>query len=89
MQSSISLSVPAIPSSLSVRIRADLCSKRRARALSARRRPASRTGPTSPAHCWLREPGSVKPGSAMPDLGLSGQDARDIAAFLRTLPPAD
>lgn len=35
---------------------------------------------------WLRSPGTVKPGTAMPDLGISEQDARDIAAFLRTLP---
>ena len=35
---------------------------------------------------WLRSPSAVKPGSAMPDLGVSEQDARDIAAFLRTLP---
>jgi len=35
---------------------------------------------------WLRSPGSVKPGTAMPDLGVSEQDAKDIAAFLRTLP---
>jgi len=49
------------------------------------------TLPNTPANLqrWLREPGSIKPGSAMPDLGLSGQDARDIAAFLYTLPPAD
>lgn len=35
---------------------------------------------------WLRSPGSFKPGTAMPDLGVSEQDAKDIAAFLRTLP---
>jgi cytochrome c1 len=35
---------------------------------------------------WLRDPAAVKPGTAMPDLGVSEQDARDIAAFLRTLP---
>ncbi|PND34606.1 cytochrome C [Achromobacter pulmonis] len=34
---------------------------------------------------WLLAPDSIKPGSAMPDLGLSEQDARDIAAFLDTL----
>lgn len=34
---------------------------------------------------WLREPGTIKPGTAMPDLGVTEQDARDIAAFLRTL----
>jgi|SRR6185437_16011977 len=31
---------------------------------------------------WLRAPQSLKPGNAMPDLGLSDADARDIAAYL-------
>jgi mono/diheme cytochrome c family protein len=31
---------------------------------------------------WLREPQSVKPGTAMPDLGVSERDARDMASFL-------
>ncbi len=31
---------------------------------------------------WLREPQRVKPGSAMPDLGVSERDARDMALFL-------
>ena len=34
---------------------------------------------------WLRQPQSVVPGNAMPDTGLSEQQARDIAAFLYTL----
>lgn len=34
---------------------------------------------------WLRHPQSVVPGNAMPDTGLSDQQARDIAAFLYTL----
>ncbi|CAM4015218.1 c-type cytochrome [Bordetella muralis] len=34
---------------------------------------------------WLMAPTTIKPGTAMPDLGISGQDARDIAAFLTTL----
>jgi mono/diheme cytochrome c family protein len=34
---------------------------------------------------WLEAPQKVKPGSAMPDLGLSERDARDIAAYLETL----
>lgn len=38
---------------------------------------------------WLRDPSAVKPGSAMPNLGLDEQDARDITAFLGSLPPAD
>jgi mono/diheme cytochrome c family protein len=34
---------------------------------------------------WLRHPQSVDPLSAMPELGLSERDARDIAAYLATL----
>jgi mono/diheme cytochrome c family protein len=34
---------------------------------------------------WLESPPRVKPGTAMPDLGLNAQDARDIAAYLATL----
>ena len=34
---------------------------------------------------FLRDPQEVSPESAMPDLGLSARDARDIAAYLSTL----
>ena len=34
---------------------------------------------------WLRSPPSLVPGTAMPDLGVSEADARDMAAYLRTL----
>ena len=34
---------------------------------------------------WVREPQAVKPGTAMPDLGVSERDARDMAAFLGEL----
>jgi cytochrome c1 len=34
---------------------------------------------------WLRSPQSVSPHSAMPDIGLSDADARDIAAYLASL----
>jgi mono/diheme cytochrome c family protein len=34
---------------------------------------------------WLREPQAMHPGTAMPDLGVSERDARDIAAYLDTL----
>jgi mono/diheme cytochrome c family protein len=34
---------------------------------------------------WLRSPHEVAPASAMPDLGVSEQDALDIAAYLATL----
>jgi cytochrome c1 len=34
---------------------------------------------------WILHPQGVKPGTAMPDLGVSDQHARDIAAYLYTL----
>jgi cytochrome c len=34
---------------------------------------------------WIRAPQGVVPGNAMPDMGVTEQDARDIAAYLYTL----
>jgi cytochrome c2 len=34
---------------------------------------------------WVRSPESIEPKTAMPTLGLSEQDARDVAAYLYTL----
>lgn len=34
---------------------------------------------------WLRFPQRIVPGNAMPDLGISDHDARQIAAYLATL----
>ena len=34
---------------------------------------------------WLKSPPRVKPATAMPDLGVSDEDARDLAAYLATL----
>jgi len=34
---------------------------------------------------WLRTPQTLHPGSAMPDLGVTENDARDMAAYLYTL----
>jgi cytochrome c1 len=34
---------------------------------------------------WLRDPPTIEAGTAMPNLGVSEQDARDIAAYLYTL----
>jgi cytochrome c2 len=34
---------------------------------------------------WLLDPPALKPGTAMPDLGLTEQEARHMAAFLYTL----
>ena len=33
---------------------------------------------------WIRQPQQVSPGTAMPNLNVSGGDARDITAFLYT-----
>jgi cytochrome c len=33
---------------------------------------------------WIRDPQKVSPGTAMPNLGVTPRDARDIAAFLYT-----
>lgn len=39
---------------------------------------------TTPANLvrWIRDPQGVEPGTAMPDLGVGDEDARDLAAFL-------
>lgn len=34
---------------------------------------------------WIRHPQEMKPGTAMPDLGVGERDARDMAAYLGTL----
>lgn len=34
---------------------------------------------------WIRDPQSVVPGNAMPNLGLTDGQARDVAAYLETL----
>jgi mono/diheme cytochrome c family protein len=40
-----------------------------------------------PSHLmqWIRDPQALHPGSAMPDLGVTERDARDMAAYLYTL----
>jgi cytochrome c2 len=43
-----------------------------------------RNTPTALVH-WIRAPQSVVPGNAMPDMGISEAQARDIAAYLYTL----
>lgn len=35
---------------------------------------------------WIQHPQDVVPGNLMPDLGVTDQDARDIAAFLYDIP---
>jgi cytochrome c2 len=34
---------------------------------------------------WIRAPREVSPGTAMPDMGVTEADARDLAAYLETL----
>ena len=34
---------------------------------------------------WIRSPQKISPGNAMPDVGVTEKDARDIAAYLYTL----
>jgi cytochrome c2 len=43
--------------------------------------------PNTPAalETWLRLPQSVVPGNAMPDMGLTEKQARDVTAYLYTL----
>jgi len=43
--------------------------------------------PNSPGNLvrWLKNPPSVEPGTAMPNLGLTDQQAHDVAAYLYTL----
>ncbi len=43
--------------------------------------------PNTPANLvqWVREPQAIEPRTAMPTLGLSEQEARDVAAYLYTL----
>ena len=38
---------------------------------------------------WLQEPQAVEPGTAMPDMDVTEQDARDIGAYLYTLRRTD
>jgi len=43
--------------------------------------------PNTPANLvhWLQSPQSVKPGDAMPDTGLTDQEANDAAAYISRL----
>lgn len=34
---------------------------------------------------WIRDPQAVEPGTAMPNLGVSPEDAENIAAYLTTI----
>lgn len=53
----------------------------------ARRRYIGGRVPNEPEHLvsWILNPQAIKPGTAMPNLGVSGQDALHIAAYLYTL----
>jgi cytochrome c1 len=49
---------------------------------------AGETIPNSPEMLerWLLDPPAVKPGTTMPKLGLTDQEARDLVAFLESQP---
>ena len=49
---------------------------------------AGETIPMSPETMmrWLLDPGAVKPGTTMPNVGLDEQEARDLTAYLYSLP---
>lgn len=53
----------------------------------ARRSYIAGTLPNAPDNLirWVMHPHSVEPGTAMPELGVSEQQARDVAAYLYTL----
>lgn len=53
----------------------------------ARRRFIAGRVPNEPEELvrWILHPQGTKPGTAMPDMGVSDQHARDIAAYLYTL----
>lgn len=55
--------------------------------LFARRTYVGGEVPNTPPNLirWIRDPASIEPGTAMPTLGLSEQQARDVAAYLYTL----
>ncbi len=42
-------------------------------------------GEPQPLIAWIQHPQSISPGVGMPDIPMSDQDARDIAAYLYTL----
>ena len=47
--------------------------------------PGARPNTQAQLVAWLRDPHAIDPHSAMPDLGVTERDARDIAAYLATL----
>jgi cytochrome c1 len=55
--------------------------------LFARRTYVGGEVPNTPPNLvhWIMNPSSIEPGTAMPTLGLSEQQARDVAAYLYTL----
>ena len=55
--------------------------------LAQRRGLAAETVPNTPGHlaAWIADPQGLKPGSQMPQLGLSGPELSSIQAYLATL----
>ncbi len=50
----------------------------------ARRSYIAGSLPTTPENLarWIQDPQGIEPGTAMPDLGIGSDDARDVAAYL-------
>jgi cytochrome c1 len=53
----------------------------------SKRRDFLNAFPNTPANleAWLENPSRLKPGTTMPDMNVSRQDSRDIAAFLYSI----
>jgi cytochrome c2 len=53
----------------------------------ARRAYVAGKFPNDPDHLvdWIRDPSALAPRTAMPELGVSDREARDMAAYLHTL----
>lgn len=53
----------------------------------ARRRVIAGRLPNTPANvaAWVQDPQRIEPGTVMPDVGVSAEDAEHIAAYLYTL----
>ncbi|HVO60490.1 MAG TPA: c-type cytochrome [Terriglobales bacterium] len=53
----------------------------------SRQREIAGTIPNTPANLeqWIQSPARLKPGTTMPDMNVSAEDSRDIAAYLFSL----
>jgi cytochrome c oxidase subunit 2 len=55
--------------------------------LMSRETIASGAAPNTPENLrrWIQDPGTIKPGSKMPAMGLSGPDLMAVTSYLETL----